>query len=185
MRDLPLADLDLPAGALGGATLGRAPPARRWILQGDGGGAGPALGLPMPDGINRATEAGGRAILRLGPDEWLLIDETPEGGAEAALARALDGAAHGLVDVSHRQTGLLLAGPGAVDVLAAGVPLDLHQSAFPVAMATRTLFEKVEIVLWRQGGDAFRIEVWRSFAPYLAAHLVEAMRTAEAFRQRG
>ena len=54
--------------------------------------------------------------------------------------------------------------------------LDLDPAAFPVGMATRTLFTKAEIVLWRQGADTFHVEVWRSFAPYLHGLLAEAAR---------
>jgi len=34
-------------------------------------------------------------------------------------------------------------------------------------MATRTMFMKADIVLWRTGAETFHIEVWRSFAPYV------------------
>jgi len=43
-------------------------------------------------------------------------------------------------------------------------------------MCTRTLFGKAEIVLWRTTPDTFRIEVWRSFAPYVLGSLAEAAR---------
>ena len=78
-----------------------------------------------------------------------------------------------VVDVSHRQVGLLLDGPGAADVLAAGCPLDLHTAAFPPGMCTRTVFGKAEIVLWRLE-DGFHVEVWRSFAAYVGALILEA-----------
>jgi sarcosine oxidase subunit gamma len=42
-------------------------------------------------------------------------------------------------------------------------------------MCTRTILAKAEIVLWRTDGDTFRIEVARSFAPYIVAFLAEAM----------
>ena len=61
-------------------------------------------------------------------------------------------------------------------LLAAGCPLELDVAAFPVGMCTRTMLAKVEIVLWRTGPDVFRIEVWRSFAPYVSAFLSEAAR---------
>ena len=90
----------------------------------------------------------------------------------------LEGTAHSLVDVSHRQIGLVASGPAAARVLNAGCPLDLGLNAFPVGFATRTLFDKAEIVLWRRAETTFHIEVWRSFAPYLAASLAEAARGA-------
>ena len=94
------------------------------------------------------------------------------------LELVLEGTAHSLVDVSHRQVGLVASGPAAARVLNAGCPLDLDLKAFPVGFATRTLFDKVEIVLWRRAEAAFHIEIWRSFAPYLAASLAEAARGA-------
>ena len=83
---------------------------------------------------------------------------------------------HTLVNISHRQVGLALEGPAAARLLAAGCPLDLDLSAFPVGMATRTLFVKAEIGLWRRADTAFRLEVGRSFAPYVAHMLNEAAR---------
>jgi heterotetrameric sarcosine oxidase gamma subunit len=43
-------------------------------------------------------------------------------------------------------------------------------------MGTRTLLGKAAIVLWRTAADVFRIEVWRSFTPYVWACLEEARR---------
>ena len=96
----------------------------------------------------------------------------------AMLESVLDGTAHSLVDVSHRQIGLIASGPAAARALNAGCPLDLDLKAFPVGMATRTLFDKAEIVLWRRAESAFHVEVWRSFAPHVVASLAEAARGA-------
>ena len=104
-------------------------------------------------------------------------------GADAAplgemLESVLDGTAHSLVDISHRQIGLIVSRPAAARVLNAGCPLDLDLAAFPIGVATRTLFDKAEIVLWRRAATAFHIEVWRSFAPHVVALLAEAARGA-------
>jgi sarcosine oxidase subunit gamma len=48
-------------------------------------------------------------------------------------------------------------------------------------MATRTIYDKAEIVLWRRAADSFQVEIWRSFAPYLVAALTEAARGAPEF----
>jgi sarcosine oxidase, subunit gamma len=80
------------------------------------------------------------------------------------------------VDVSHRNLGLRVSGTLATEVLSSGVMLDLDVEAFPVDTATRTLFTKAEIVLWRRAPDLFHVEVWRSFAVYLRALLAEAAR---------
>jgi sarcosine oxidase, subunit gamma len=176
----PLAALSLPAGPR--FTLSEAPPAARFILRGGEAvrvACGMVFGAEPPSELGPAGEGAGRAALWLGPDEWLLIAD----GADAAaigdvLESVLDGTAHSLVDVSHRQIGLIAAGSAAARVLNAGCPLDLDLKAFPVGFATRTLFDKVEIVLWRRAEDAFHIEIWRSFAPFLVASLAEAVRGA-------
>lgn len=150
------------------------PPATRLVLRG-AAAAGAAFGLALPTAINTATTDTVRAALMLGPDEWLLI--APDGAA-AEIAAAFAGIAepHSLVDVSHRNTAIGVSGALAADVLNSGVMLDLAPAAFPVGMATRTLFAKAEIVLWRTGPDVFRIEVWRSFAGYLHGLLADAAR---------
>lgn len=153
------------------AELADLPACPRMILRGGPAAiaqAAAALGFALPHQACRATSLNGRHALWLGPDEWLLLSP-PDG-----LGAALDGHAHSLVDVSHRQVALRLAGADAADQLNAGCPLDLHVDAFPVGMCTRTILGKSEIVLWRTEPDAFRLEVARSFAPYVRAFLEEA-----------
>jgi sarcosine oxidase, subunit gamma len=168
--------------AIGGVSLTACPPRTRLILRGEAaaGPAGTALGLEIPRRPNRAVTSGERAALWLGPDEWLILAPQAETASlSASLAGALAGVPHALVDVSHRQTAILLAGRGSEAALNAAVPLDLTEAAFPVGMATRTIFEKVEIVLWRTGAESFHVEVWRSFAPYVWT-LLEAVRKENA-----
>jgi sarcosine oxidase, subunit gamma len=176
----PLQGLALPVGPR--FALSEAPPAARFILRGGEGArlaCGIAFGAEPPVRLGPAGEGAGRAALWLGPDEWLMIAE----GVDSAplgemLESVLDGTAHSLVDISHRQIGLVVSGPPAARVLNAGCPLDLGPRAFPAGMATRTLFDKAEIVLWRRAQATFHVEVWRSFAPYLVAALIEAARGA-------
>jgi len=157
-----------------------AAPATRYILRGAApaaDAAGEAFGLQVPREPCRAARSGERAALWLGPDEWLLL--APEEAAAAlgsALAAALAALPHSLVDVSHRQIGLEIAGSQAATLLAAGCPLDLHAEAFPAGMCTRTVLGKSEITLWRVAPETFRLEVWRSFAAYVCDFLAESAR---------
>jgi len=156
------------------------PPATRYVLRGGSdvrAAAESALRFGIPATACRATVEGDRAALWLGPDEWLLIaPQPPPWGFAARLAQALEGLAHSLVDVSHRQSALVVSGPRATTLLAAGCPLDLDASAFPVGMCTRTMLAKAEIVLWRTDPQVFRVEVWRSFVAYVSQFLGEAAR---------
>lgn len=155
------------------------PHACRWVLRGDAQvrtAAQEALGLGIPEEACRAGVNGERAALWLGPDEWLLLAPPEQAGLAMRLSRALEGRPHSLVEVSHRQVGLLVHGPHAATLLASGCPLDLDASAFPVGMCTRTILAKAEVVLWRLSPAEFRLEVWRSFAPYVTQFLAEAAR---------
>jgi sarcosine oxidase, subunit gamma len=176
----PLQDVALPADPR--FALSEAPPAARFILRGGEGArvaSGIAFGAEPPTRLGPAGEGAKRAALWLGPDEWLMIAEGVDSAALGAMLESvLDGTAHSLVDVSHRQIGLIVSGAAAARVLNAGCPLDLDSHAFPVGMATRTVFEKAEIVLWRRAPATFHVEVWRSFAPHMAALLAEAARGA-------
>ncbi len=153
-------------------------PCMRLILRGRAAAAAaaaPALGMRLPVLACRSARTGERAALWLGPDEWLILAPADDPLA-ATLAAALAGVAHALVDVSHRQSGLSIAGSAAATVLNAGCPLDLDHTAFPIGMCTRTVLAKSEIVLWRTGALAFRVEAGRSFVPYVWQYLAEAGR---------
>ncbi|ODT25605.1 MAG: hypothetical protein ABS54_08530 [Hyphomicrobium sp. SCN 65-11] len=165
----------LPSRA-GLASLTDAGTAARFVYRGAPELVGDAFGVSLPTVPLRAHVQGGQAALWLGPDEWLLLSAGADGSTLAvALSNALNGKPAALVDISHRQVGLIVSGSSVEALLNAGCSLDLDMTAFPVGMCTRTLLAKAEIVLWRTAGDTFRIEVARSFASYVVAFLDEAM----------
>ncbi|MBM4218095.1 MAG: sarcosine oxidase, gamma subunit [Gammaproteobacteria bacterium] len=154
------------------------PPATRFILQcgkDARDAAGRGFGLALPEAACRAESAGGRAALWLGPDERLLLAPA---GLEDVLAgeleAALGGLPHSLVDVSHRQAALAVAGPAARELLSHGCPLDLDDAVFPVGMCTRTVLGRAEVVLWRSRPEEYHLETGRSFASYVLGWLREA-----------
>ncbi len=163
-------------------SLADRPPATRFIFRGAESARSACSGAfnaDLPRALGPARVGDDRVAVWLGPDEWLLIAEgvDPE-TMTAEIEAALGATPHSLVDVSHRQAGLDVRGAVAARALSAGCPLDLRTSAFPIGMATRTIFDKAEIVLWRREGLAFHVEVWRSFASYLVAVLTEAAKGA-------
>jgi len=158
----PLAPLAAESSACPAATLSAQPPMTRLLIRSKADLA--AMGLRPPD-VCRACTSGDRTVLWLGPDEFLLLTSVEPAPAGASV-----------VDVSHRDTALTVSGPSAAWVVNAFCTLDLHETAFPVGMCTRTLFGRATILLWRIAPDTFRIDVARSFAPYVWACLEEARR---------
>lgn len=162
-RQPALADAYFSTGHI---TLKPAKPASRVNLRADQealAGLSSALGLPLPNAPKASTQKANRLALWLGPDEWLVIDED-----EADLMTPLkaSGEIHAATDVSHRNIGLLIEGRDAVATLNGACPLDLSLKTFPIGSAARTVFGKIEIVLYRGGENSFRLECWRSFADY-------------------
>ncbi len=177
---LPLDNVMLPSGPQ--FWLADRPPATRFIFRGGEAArlaCSTAFDTRLPRVLGTAGEGDERTAFWLGPDEWLLIVDGVDPEIMAAeIGATLGPTPHSLVDVSHRQVGLDVGGAIAARALSAGCPLDLRVTAFPVGMASRTIFDKAEIVVWRREETTFRVEVWRSFAPYLVAALTEAARGA-------
>jgi sarcosine oxidase subunit gamma len=153
VTDLLTRDPVVPTTAVhSGVTIRPAQPYSRYSLR-----------TRNPDGLpvkvlTTAPFEGGTALC-IGPDEWLLL--LPE----SALPPSITGA-HALTDIGHRNIGIVIEGPKAEALLLTGCALDLQRN-FVHGKATRTVYEGVEIVLWRTGPIAFHVEVWRSFALYL------------------
>jgi sarcosine oxidase subunit gamma len=161
------------ASSSGGTLIDILPPASRLSLRAGADAVEPlsaALGLALP--VRPATSAteGQRFALWLGPDEWLVVD-----GTNADLPALCSGvtALHSAVDVSHRNVALKVSGPGAEATLNAGCPRDLSLDRFPVGACSRTILGKAEVLVWRTGDDAFRVECWRSFADYVHGMLMD------------
>ena len=162
------------------AVIAHLPAATRFIVRGGEKAAGfveDAFGIALPRDACRAATDGERSALWLGPDEWLLIAPDGEAADLAALmTQALKGEPASVVEISDSQVAIEISGPKAFEAINAFNPLDLDERVFPVGTCTRTVFGKAEIVLWRTAAQEFRIEVWRSFAPYVLGCLEEACR---------
>ncbi|RAX39938.1 sarcosine oxidase subunit gamma [Rhizobium tropici] len=180
MADLATRKLPL-AGRHGGSSTVRltpAAPASRISLRAPADSVGAlsqALGLQLPTRPKTSVSGNGRHALWLGPDEWLVIDEN---GAELVGVAASAGVLHSATDVSHRNTAIVVSGPGAEATLAAGCPQDVSLSAFPVGACSRTLLGKAEVVILRLDDETFRVEVWRSFSDYAFGLLAEGAEDA-------
>ena len=161
----------------GEVRLSAVPDGPRWSLRAksdDLGRLEAAWGAPLPLIPLSSASAGDRHALRLGPDEWLLLADAD--CAADGLALLPPSPPFSLVNVSDRHVAWTLAGLRAADVITACCPLDLSDAAFAAGGATRTVFGKAEILLWRQGLEAsWRIETSRSFTDYVTRQLARSI----------
>jgi methylglutamate dehydrogenase subunit D len=110
------------------------------------------FGISLPTVGKRA--AGEKLTLAgIGPGQWLAeVPTTPPEGIESALRSAL-GEHATIVDQSHARVILRMAGPRVREVLAAGVPLDLHPRAFSPGDIAQTLVTHIGVQLWQLTAD--------------------------------
>ncbi len=135
--------------------------------------ASQAFGLGIPKTLGEMSSKDGRHALCLGPDDWLLMVQENDAGEVFKRFSSLNGSVlHSLVDVSHRTVGIEISGPGAALMINCGCPLDLDK--FEIGACTRTVLDKIEIILMRHERDVFQLEIVRSFAPYAWAFLLQA-----------
>ena len=137
-------------------------------------GIGLALGVLLPTVPCRVMAERDRAALWAGPDEWLVLAPPDAVGTAELAAKGAGDHPVSVVDVSDATIALEVTGPRASWCLNSFCALDLDVAAFPAGACTRTLFGKAAIVLWRIGSETFRLEVGRSFVPYVWACLEEA-----------
>jgi heterotetrameric sarcosine oxidase gamma subunit len=171
-RDFPLRALAANSAQCTEVSLSVTPPLTRKVARADRDSVKvlwDMMGVELPTVPCLSNQCHDRVALWLGPDEWLVLADE---GVE--LPAAYPGGS--IVDVSHAMTGIAVSGSRAAWAINAFCAMDLQLGAFPVGMCTRTVFGKAEIVLWRTAPENFRIEVARSFAPYVWACLEEVRR---------
>ncbi len=133
-------------------------------------GAGAALaakvkatyGADLPQRPQRIA-AGDLAFVGTGPGAWMAVGEAGPLGFADRLAADLAGLAS-VNDQSDGYAALRLEGPAVLDVLAKGVFLDLHDSAFPVGSAAGVVIAHIGAILWRREAMVFEVLVFRSYA---------------------
>jgi sarcosine oxidase subunit gamma len=130
------------------------------------GAVTPVLGLELPRSIGARASAGRREALCLGPDEWLVNAPGADRGEIASALGALAATVpHSLTDISDRERIFILSGSRAGELLTIGCPRDIDRIRPGTGM--RTLFDTVQVILWRDAPDRFRMDVWPSYVPHV------------------
>lgn len=170
--------MNAPVTSFDAVSVTDLPPVARFNLRiapADLAVASKAIGLTLPTKIGQGAQVGDRAAYCIGPDEWLLhASEADQQAIVAAFDKARVKTPHSLVVISDRELTIGIAGPAALDLLSVACPLGL--SRIPLGGAKRTIFDYVQVTLIRDGEDAFRLEVWRSYYPHVRGLLDVATR---------
>lgn len=118
------------------------------------------------------------AFVWAGPDQWLAVSQSSEKLTSQNLEKELADKLAGLASVADQSDARALAtirGPKARQVLAKGVPIDLHPKAFPAGSAAITHASHIGVLLWlSEQGDTFTLACPRSYATSFWGWLTEA-----------
>lgn len=128
-------------------------------------------GLTLPSTPMR-VEGKDIAVLWSGPDQWIAVAERANGrDVEQELKPLLAGVA-AVVDQTDARVIIRISGARSRDILAKGVPIDLHPRAFGPGDVAITHASHIGVMLWQlDAAPTYELAVFRSFAQSLAEWL--------------
>ena len=131
-------------------------------------------GVDLPDTPQR-VEGKDIAFIWAGPDQWIAIAEREQNrDIEVELKPLLDGLSS-VVDQSDARAVVQISGPRARDVLAKGMPIDLHPRAFKANNVAITHASHIGIIFWQiDDAPTYQIAMFRSFADSFVHWLLES-----------
>lgn len=135
------------------------------------------VGLDLPLEPDTTTTVGSTTCLWLGPTEWLVVDpEADPGNLVSRLERALGGRHAAVIDVSASRAGIVVAGPGARELLEGGCSIDLHPRAFATGSCAQTLVAAVRTIVHQLDDEpTYRLLVPASYANHVASWLLDGL----------
>jgi sarcosine oxidase subunit gamma len=170
-----------PGFAVSGAGIDIAepPPSGRIVLRGPAGDARflaatrECLGIEAPPPPLKAASAGGRSVLGLGPDEWMVLcDADAPRYIVPKLREHLRGVHAAVVDVSNAFATLRLTGPRAVDLLRKGCSAPVDKLAPSGCMQTRVV--RYTVLIHGTAPETLDLHVARSYARAFSEYMADA-----------
>lgn len=132
-------------------------------------------GVTLPSTPKR-VEGNSIAIVWTGPDQWLAVAERDAGRDLERELKPLVAGLAAVTDQTDARAVLRISGPRGRDVLATGVPIDLHPRVFAPGSAAITHASHIGVILWQLDAvPTYELAVFRSFAHSLAEWLEAAV----------
>ncbi len=122
----------------------------------------------LPVKVGLAVTSEGRTLMRTGPNQfWIIgpeVDDIETKLPEIAI----------ITPLSHSRTRIVIEGEPARNVLAKGVPLDFHHSAFKSGTFAMTGLHHTPVLVHCVGENRFEIYALRTFAVSVYEWLTDA-----------
>lgn len=127
-----------------------------------------AVAGTLPATATTAVTSNGRTIFRTGPLQFWFV-----GPDHDDLAKRLAGQCI-VTPLSHSRTRIFIEGAPARDVLAKGIPIDLHDSVFIPGMFAQTGLHHTPVLLHCVSADRFELYAMRTFAENIWEWITDA-----------
>jgi methylglutamate dehydrogenase subunit D len=135
-----------------------------------------AFGIVLPDGPRRVTR-GHVTFAGTGPDQWMASADGADAAGFAIRVRARIGPFAAVSDQSDARLVLRVSGPRVREVLAKGVPVDLHPKAFKPSDVACTIVGYINTQIDMLDDATYQLAAPRSMAgsfwSWLAASAAE------------
>jgi sarcosine oxidase subunit gamma len=133
----------------------------------------PLFGVDLPAKIGEVAPAASHQLFKVGPEQFWILgprqdDLAPRLQAELAPATGA------VTPLYHSRTRIFVEGEAARELLAKGIPLDLHPDLFRVRDFALTGLHHTPVLLLRSAPDRYEILAMRSFALAVWAWLTDA-----------
>jgi len=120
------------------------------------------LGADLPGKIGDVIHVAGRRLLKTGAGQYWIItrdhdDIVPD------LQRAIPAQMGTITSLSHSRTCIFVEGSTARELLAKGVPLDVHPDIFHVDQFALTGLHHSPVLIHRRGEDLYELYALRTF----------------------
>ena len=135
----------------------------------------PLFGVELPVNIGEVAPAASHQILKIGPEQFWILGPRQDDLAlklQAEVAPAIGA----VTPLSHSRTRIFVEGEAVRELLAKGIPLDLHPDVFRVRQFALTGLHHTPVLLLRSAADRYEIFAMRSFALSVWEWMIDAAR---------
>ncbi|MCP5084218.1 MAG: hypothetical protein GY948_21230 [Alphaproteobacteria bacterium] len=130
------------------------------------------VGVAMPSDTKTASAKGKTSVFKTAPEKFLIVSELKASMGDG-LRETFEADQAVVTELGHSRTILRVAGDAARDVLARGVPVDLHPDEFARSAFAQTGIHGISVLCTRSGPDQFDLIVPRNFAVVIYEWLEE------------
>lgn len=123
----------------------------------------PVLGAHLPTRVGEVRTAGNRTLLKTRLDQFWIFTRDDDDLAPV-LGSVVTPSLGSISLLSHSRACIFIKGPAVRELLALGVALDLHPTAFAIGQFALTGLHHTPVLIHREGESHYNLFVMRTFA---------------------